>query len=414
MSNSEKNDASADYFPVDTAALELDYINPETAADRLKADLPEVISPFIHIHVPLVNLSLSKDHQLPPYTLPSAPKLPEKAAALLQPVKSADIAAESPPAFVPLSKIPKNPAHSKTADNFPAVKGASSSAPAPAPAPAQLIKKDVSKDQAAKTVPKETVTKEVLQKEVLPKEAAKKSSLSSASPVLPPPAAKSETVYYTYPGVIEILLDRQGWIYAGEKEGKKSVVFESKDNLPGNPGSTLFRFTVKDEGPYKLIFQLQDRSGKTEISELDIKQGTGEKLNPENGTPDIDTSSISTLLSASQQSQGSVLDGKQVTAEKNEITEKIIEAALLHASEKNYEKAIEMLEIITRDYPDFTQMDRVYYLLGQYYEADSTKRNASKAVQYYEKLIDEFPLSSNINEAELRVKYLEKYFIHIR
>ena len=35
--------------------------------------------------------------------------------------------------------------------------------------------------------------------------------------------------------------------------------------------------------------------------------------------------------------------------------------------EKNYEKAIEMLEIITRDYPDFTQMDRVYYLLGQYY-----------------------------------------------
>ena len=73
-----------------------------------------------------------------------------------------------------------------------------------------------------------------------------------------------------------------------------------------------------------------------------------------------------------------------------------------------------MLEIIPGENPDYAQMDTVYFLLGQYYEADSVKRNASRAVHYYGKLVDEFPLSSQLYDAQSRIKYLEKHFIHIR
>jgi len=300
--------------------------------------------------------------------------------------------------------------------------------PAAAPASRAPSKDAPSKEPPAKETAKEAAADAAVPKRasVLPPAASgtgtgsgtqgnfrqEKVQQNTGLPAVSGPAAqkdKAETVYYSRPGIIEILLDRQGWIYAGEKEGRKGLSFESKENLPGNPGSTLFRFSVKDEGPYKMVFQLQDRSGRSEVSEIDLKKGAEENHGPEDIEQDIDDSSLLSLFSTVREGTGK--DGE---VEKDDITEKIIKAAVLQASGRNYEKAIEMLEIIPGENPDYAQMDTVYFLLGQYYEADSVKRNASRAVHYYGKLIDEFPLSSQVYDAQSRIKYLEKHFIHIR
>ncbi len=401
--------------------------------------MPVPASPFTAVPVPAGRIALSGEIDRPPYSLPPAPVLPEKAARN-QSVKSSDVTSnklELPSAAtVPLSKdlpvkdnkdnkVKTSPQKEPSAvlPSKPAVRkplvAPSVKTPAAAPPSRAQSKEAPAKGAEAKTtvpgpasVLSPTAPKAGLvsgaQDNLLPKLVQQNTEL----PAVDAPSAqkdKPETVYYSRPGIIEIMLERQGWIYAGEKEGRKGLSFESKENLPGNPGSTLFRFSVRDEGPYKMVFQLQDRSGRSEVSEIDLKKGAAENPQQEDNVPDIENSGLLSLFSTVSEEAG-----KDGAIEKNEITEKIIKAAVLQASGRIYEKAIEMLEIIPEENPDYAQMDTVYYLLGQYYEADSVKRNASRSVYYYGKLIDEFPLSSHVYDAQSRIKYLEKHFIHIR
>jgi hypothetical protein len=78
----------------------------------------------------------------------------------------------------------------------------------------------------------------------------------------------------------------------------------------------------------------------------------------------------------------------------------------------NIQSAIDLLNQLMADYPDGG--DEVYWLLGQYYEANSPARNILLSLDYYRRLVNEYPQSNYFNDARRRIAYLERFYINIQ
>ncbi|MDR2729439.1 MAG: hypothetical protein LBB81_00890 [Treponema sp.] len=57
--------------------------------------------------------------------------------------------------------------------------------------------------------------------------------------------------------------------------------------------------------------------------------------------------------------------------------------------------------------------DEAYWLYGQFYEANTPSRNILLALDYYKRLVNEYPQSRRCNEARSRIRYLERFYINI-
>jgi len=81
----------------------------------------------------------------------------------------------------------------------------------------------------------------------------------------------------------------------------------------------------------------------------------------------------------------------------------------------NAAAAINLLEQLMGNYsgaPDGS--DEIYWQLGQYYEANTPSRNILLSVDYYRRLVNEYPQSSRYNDARRRIAYLERFYINIQ
>jgi len=58
--------------------------------------------------------------------------------------------------------------------------------------------------------------------------------------------------------------------------------------------------------------------------------------------------------------------------------------------------------------------DEAYWLYGQFYEANSPNRNILLSLDYYRRLVSEYPQSSRVADARRRIAYLERYYINIQ
>jgi outer membrane protein assembly factor BamD (BamD/ComL family) len=58
--------------------------------------------------------------------------------------------------------------------------------------------------------------------------------------------------------------------------------------------------------------------------------------------------------------------------------------------------------------------DEAWWLYGQFYEANSPSRDIRAALDYYRRLIREYPQSPWYNDARRRIAYLERYYINIQ
>ena len=59
-------------------------------------------------------------------------------------------------------------------------------------------------------------------------------------------------------------------------------------------------------------------------------------------------------------------------------------------------------------------LDEVYFRLARIYEVDSPYRDLEKALKYYRLVYDLFPESLYVDEAEKRIKYLNRHFFLIQ
>jgi hypothetical protein len=73
--------------------------------------------------------------------------------------------------------------------------------------------------------------------------------------------------------------------------------------------------------------------------------------------------------------------------------------------------AISLLDQLRVYYP--LETDEMLWLYGQFYEANSPSRNILTSLNYYNRLMQEYPQSSRYDDAHRRVAYLQRYYINI-
>ena len=75
-------------------------------------------------------------------------------------------------------------------------------------------------------------------------------------------------------------------------------------------------------------------------------------------------------------------------------------------------EAINVLDTMKQFYPQGS--DEAWWLYGQLLEANSPSRDIRMALEYYNSLIREYPLSSRVTDAQRRIAYIERFFLNIR
>jgi hypothetical protein len=78
----------------------------------------------------------------------------------------------------------------------------------------------------------------------------------------------------------------------------------------------------------------------------------------------------------------------------------------------NVAAAIALLDQFREYYPSGS--DEAYWLYGQFYEANSPSRDILLSLDYYRRLVREYPQSSRISDARRRIAYLERFYINIQ
>jgi TolA-binding protein len=76
------------------------------------------------------------------------------------------------------------------------------------------------------------------------------------------------------------------------------------------------------------------------------------------------------------------------------------------------ESALAILDAMRQRYPSGT--DEAWWLYGQLLEANSPSRDIRLALEYYRRLVREYPQSLRASEAQRRIAYLERYYFNIR
>jgi outer membrane protein assembly factor BamD (BamD/ComL family) len=74
--------------------------------------------------------------------------------------------------------------------------------------------------------------------------------------------------------------------------------------------------------------------------------------------------------------------------------------------------AVTLLDQFRKSFPSGS--DEVWWLYGQCYEANSPNRNVLAALDYYRRIVREYPQSSRLSDARRRISYLERYYINIQ
>ncbi|MCL2762722.1 MAG: hypothetical protein FWD36_05905 [Treponema sp.] len=73
--------------------------------------------------------------------------------------------------------------------------------------------------------------------------------------------------------------------------------------------------------------------------------------------------------------------------------------------------AISWLDMFCERYPSGS--DEAWWLYGQFYEANSPSRNILLSLEYYRRLVQEYPQSHRANDARRRIAFLERFYINI-
>ena len=96
------------------------------------------------------------------------------------------------------------------------------------------------------------------------------------------------------------------------------------------------------------------------------------------------------------------------------IERQLLEAALFAEENELNNTAITILEEYIDRYPRSRSVDLAYFTLGRIYEKKSSIQDVKQAINYYTKIIENFPASEYWITAEERKEYLDRHFLHIR
>ena len=283
----------------------------------------------------------------------------------------------------------------------------------------------------------------------------------------------SRTVRATVGQIVEIPFRGTGWVYLGELASRRGIVYDAR-RLDSEGQSFLFRTDA--EGTYALKFYKQDFirdfilndyvqvivgeapivSGSgwfnpprdrgrviaeprwpTSIEEAQLRHDGAAGLSA--AVPGVDTHQI-TALPETPAPSGRAVPAADVAGSSTvpaaaapaaaapqaaadnagalvETPADLPPGSFLQKAKETFDEgrvasAIAILDQFRELYPSGS--DEAYWLYGQFYEANSPSRDILLSLDYYRRLVREYPQSSRYNDARRRIAYLERYYINIQ
>jgi hypothetical protein len=269
--------------------------------------------------------------------------------------------------------------------------------------------------------------------------------------------------------IVEIPFRGTGWVYLGELSSRRGIVYDSR-RLDQDGQSFIFR--TEEAGTYALKFYREDfirnyilndhvqvivgespAAGSlgwvnpsvdrgrviaeprwpTALEEAEIQRG-GSGSRPAAGTlpvpdrdvwnpssqenfPALETASTQDALSAqppfTESPAYTVSESREnLPPEPPPNPDTLLQRAKEAFDGGNVAAAIALLDQYAGYFPNGT--DELYWYYGQFYEANSPSRNILLSLDYYRRLMNEYPQSSRYNNARSRIAYLERFYINIQ
>jgi len=261
----------------------------------------------------------------------------------------------------------------------------------------------------------------------------------------------SRIVRVTVGQILEIPFRGTGWVYLGELGNRRGINYESR-RLDLQAGSRLgqevvegqsFIFSVDRAGTYILRFYRQDfiqdyiinDNVQVIAGERDENTGriTGDRVIAEPRWPPV-AETVERPATAVQAVPPVVMPepspeaSPSVTAPEYtppaaapvtpqapppvESPSEYVRRARAEFDTGRIESALGILDSFSQNYPGGT--DDAWWLYGQLLEANSPSRDVRLAMDYYRRLVNDFPFSDLVEDARRRIAYLERFYFNIR
>jgi hypothetical protein len=285
----------------------------------------------------------------------------------------------------------------------------------------------------------------------------------------------SRIVRATAGQIVEIPFRGTGWVYLGELASRRGIVYDSRRL---DPEGQSFLFRLEEAGTYSLKFFKQDfirdyllndyvqviagealpadgvgwfnpplDRGRvaaeprwpSALEEAELRKGNIPALRPAappavSGTDPAKTTSQTQGATSSPEAvsvqppvssivreqpanpQAADTAGQTMPGEDSSAVlippDEMVKKAKETFDDGNVPAAIALLDRYREHYPSGT--DELYWLYGQLYEANSPNRDILLSLDYYRRLVTEYPQSKWYNDARRRIAYLERFYINIQ
>lgn len=241
---------------------------------------------------------------------------------------------------------------------------------------------------------------------------------------------REERVYTVSPRDPHILiLEGAGWTL----QSGRGIHTNLERSL--QPGVTVFTFLLPREGTGELVFQRQDLSARiiylktvsyrgenpseSDSEKKEALEAVSEVVPPEQNDPAAEINSTGDAPEAlAEEGFDLSLAGAAETAlplEEEEVdTDSLFNAAArFYNSEDYHALALVLGQLQGRELP-FWEQDRLLLFLGRLHDLGSPLRDEKAALDYYTRLVDQYPGSLYWDEANRRARYIRRHFFQIR
>jgi hypothetical protein len=248
----------------------------------------------------------------------------------------------------------------------------------------------------------------------------------------------SRTVKATVGQQVEIPFGGSGWVYLGEAESQKGISYTSY-RLETEGQS--FVFSAEKAGVYSLKFYKQDfirdhilnDMVEVAIGEAPAASGSGFTAvsrgvitaTPRWPTAAEEASAVSNAafpvaaapLQTPPQALPSVEMQQPAPATDSSASPSLIADDYIQQAKAEYDanKIDDALSTLNQFREKFLiGSDEAWWLYAQIYEANGPNKDIRSARDYYQRLVNEYPLSSHWTDALHRISYLDRYYFNIQ
>jgi TolA-binding protein len=220
-----------------------------------------------------------------------------------------------------------------------------------------------------------------------------------------------------------------GWVYLGEQESQPGIAYNSR--YLEKEGQT-FVFQTESPGTYTLTFYKQDfiedyivndavqvivnPAQVSERGRTSMQADPGRVIAEPRWPPPPGEAGEARKVSPSvQQPLGELplaaVTPREIPPAPQPPIDYLQQAREAYAAGQ-FPQALSSLDQFREQYPAGT--DEAWWLYGQSLEAASPNRDIRSALDYYHRLIREYPQSLRGNDARRRIAYLERYYFTIQ